>query len=166
VNSVRLGLHIHLIDPFGAGALEFAKAMGLKEGNLLTDQAREKGLRWRANLSREDNWLGDEERKQGLPRSAHRHDHLLRCLNATGELSGVTGRYDSSDQPQPREYRDAGSIAELQRRESTVDAVLNGLQFVMSAGLNNTPLGNDKNPVHVSHRGEAVGDNERSAPSH
>jgi N4-(beta-N-acetylglucosaminyl)-L-asparaginase len=73
----------------GAGALEFAKAMGFKEENLLTDKARERWLRWRANLSREDNWLGDEERKQGF---IDRPTGTITCcaLSAKGELSGVT----------------------------------------------------------------------------
>jgi N4-(beta-N-acetylglucosaminyl)-L-asparaginase len=73
----------------GAGALEFAKAMGFKEENLLTDKARERWLRWRANLSREDNWLGDEERRQGF---LDRPTGTITCcsLNTKGELSGVT----------------------------------------------------------------------------
>jgi N4-(beta-N-acetylglucosaminyl)-L-asparaginase len=73
----------------GAGALEFAKAHGFKEEDLLTDAAREKWLQWRANLAREDNWLGEEERKQGF---LERPTGTITCcaLNEKGDLSGVT----------------------------------------------------------------------------
>jgi len=72
----------------GAGALEFAKAYGFKEEDLLTDAARERWLQWRANLSHEDNWLNDDQRQQGLDRPTG----TITCcaLNTKGELSGVT----------------------------------------------------------------------------
>src|SRR5712692_7249673 len=46
--------HVLLV---GEGALKFARAHGFKEENLLTDQSREKWLRWKENLSKEDDWL-------------------------------------------------------------------------------------------------------------
>ncbi|HUR30752.1 MAG TPA: N(4)-(beta-N-acetylglucosaminyl)-L-asparaginase [Saprospiraceae bacterium] len=56
----------------GAGALEFAKAHGFKEENLLTDEARLVWLEWKENLSEEDDWLPPsdgnyihKERKRG-----------------------------------------------------------------------------------------------------
>lgn len=51
---LRMTNHTLLV---GQGALEFARAQGFKEENLLTDQAREAWLRWRAELNRHDDWL-------------------------------------------------------------------------------------------------------------
>lgn len=45
----------------GEGALKFAKRMGFKEENLLTERAREAWLRWRSTLNRDDDWLQDDE---------------------------------------------------------------------------------------------------------
>jgi N4-(beta-N-acetylglucosaminyl)-L-asparaginase len=72
----------------GVGALEFAKAHGFKEENLLTDQARQKWLTWKENLAATDDWVGDEERKIGFERPTG----TITCcaLNERGELSGVT----------------------------------------------------------------------------
>ncbi len=41
----------------GEGALKFAKAHGFKEEDLLTDKARQVWLKWKENLSKEDDWL-------------------------------------------------------------------------------------------------------------
>jgi N4-(beta-N-acetylglucosaminyl)-L-asparaginase len=41
----------------GRGALKFAKAHGFQEENLLTDKAREAWLKWKENLSNQDDWL-------------------------------------------------------------------------------------------------------------
>lgn len=46
--------HVLLV---GEGALKFARAHGFGEENLLTDASREKWLRWKENLSKEDDWL-------------------------------------------------------------------------------------------------------------
>ena len=51
--------HVMLVGP---GALQFARRMGFKEENLLTDAAREAWVKWRANLGKEDDWLNDDER--------------------------------------------------------------------------------------------------------
>jgi len=45
----------------GEGALRFAKQMGFKEENLLTERARELWLRWKSTLNRRDDWLQDDE---------------------------------------------------------------------------------------------------------
>jgi N4-(beta-N-acetylglucosaminyl)-L-asparaginase len=72
--------HVMLV---GEGALKFAKAMGFKEENLLTEEAREAWLRWKANLNKDDKWLDDDQviragtgyksRKQGMA-SPHNAD--------------------------------------------------------------------------------------------
>ena len=51
--------HVMLV---GAGALKFARRLGFKEENLLTEESRQAWLKWRANLGRDDDWLGDDER--------------------------------------------------------------------------------------------------------
>jgi N4-(beta-N-acetylglucosaminyl)-L-asparaginase len=50
--------HVLLV---GEGALKFAKRLGFQEENLLTEKARQAWLRWRANLSDDDDWLGRDE---------------------------------------------------------------------------------------------------------
>ncbi|MBX3324114.1 MAG: N(4)-(beta-N-acetylglucosaminyl)-L-asparaginase [Phycisphaeraceae bacterium] len=58
--------HILLV---GEGAKKFALRMGYKEENLLTDKARKIWLQWKANMSREDDWLNDDE--MDFPPPAH-----------------------------------------------------------------------------------------------
>lgn len=45
----------------GQGARDFAIANGFTPENLLTDEARQVWLRWKANANRSDDWLGDDE---------------------------------------------------------------------------------------------------------
>ena len=45
----------------GAGALEFARAYGFREENLLTDKAREIWLHWKRTLSEHDDWLDQSD---------------------------------------------------------------------------------------------------------
>lgn len=77
--------HIILV---GYGALEFAKAHGFKEEDLLTDSARNAWLQWKENLSLDDDWLGEEDRALGITRPTG----TINCctLNENGDLSGVT----------------------------------------------------------------------------
>lgn len=45
----------------GEGALRFARQYGFQEENLLTEKARREWLAWRANISRDDDYLNDDE---------------------------------------------------------------------------------------------------------
>jgi N4-(beta-N-acetylglucosaminyl)-L-asparaginase len=45
----------------GDGALRFATSLGFIEENLLTEKAREEWMRWKANMSKDDDWLNDDE---------------------------------------------------------------------------------------------------------
>ena len=80
----------------GEGALRFAKAHGFKEENLLTDESREKWLKWKENLSKEDDWLpphGIEDTDIGeYMKSYLRHYGTIHCsgLDMNGNLSCVT----------------------------------------------------------------------------
>lgn len=87
--------HVFLV---GGGALEFAKAMGFEEHNLLTERAREQWMRWKSRLTKEDDWLDSDETEKdfgkaemvpGLPKRPTGTITCL-CLNDKGELGGCT----------------------------------------------------------------------------
>jgi N4-(beta-N-acetylglucosaminyl)-L-asparaginase len=88
--------HVLLV---GEGAARFAWEMGFKKEDLLTDRAREAWLRWRANLSPDDDYLPPKETEKGDGGfglidawEGERHHGTINCcaLNAVGDLSGVT----------------------------------------------------------------------------
>ncbi len=77
--------HIFLV---GEGAKRFALSYGFKEEDLMTEHSREAWLRWRANLSPDDNYLDvpDEERLT-IPKTG-----TINCNAVTpqGDISSVT----------------------------------------------------------------------------
>lgn len=100
--------HVLLV---GEGALNFARAMGFPEENLLTERARKIWLHWKMNLSDKDDWLApdvsevDKETAaffaaRSVPRvvaGLERHQFVrptgtIHCsaLNAQGELACTT----------------------------------------------------------------------------
>jgi N4-(beta-N-acetylglucosaminyl)-L-asparaginase len=85
--------HVLLVGP---GALRFAKAHGFKEENLLTDKARQAWLKWKENLSNEDDWLPPHElESRGIGKALQteaRHWGTINCnaLDLKGGLSGCT----------------------------------------------------------------------------
>ena len=81
----------------GPGALEFAKAHGFKEEELLTDETREIWLRWRETHSDEDDWLPppdrpDDSRHSGVPGDVLYTHGTINCnaVDLQGNLGGVT----------------------------------------------------------------------------
>ncbi|MBI4548407.1 MAG: N(4)-(beta-N-acetylglucosaminyl)-L-asparaginase [Ignavibacteriae bacterium] len=80
----------------GEGALKFAKAHGFKEETLLTDKAREAWLKWKENLSKEDDWLPPhtiEDKEIGeIYEKYLRHYGTIHCsaVDMQGNLSCVT----------------------------------------------------------------------------
>lgn len=80
----------------GEGALRFAKAMGFKEENLLTDETREEWLKWKLSHSQRDDWLGPEEfETEKSSRSVKRWKETYGTINccavdAKGNIGGVT----------------------------------------------------------------------------
>lgn len=80
----------------GEGALRFAKAHGFKEENLLTDAAREAWLKWKENLSQQDDWLPPHNiESQDIGRhwkSFFRHYGTINCnaIDLKGGISGCT----------------------------------------------------------------------------
>ncbi len=85
----------------GEGALRFARAHGFKEENLLTDAARRAWLKWKENLSDEDDWIpppseGDKHsgrmiRERYSPELAREYG-TINCdaLDTSGNIAGVT----------------------------------------------------------------------------
>ena len=68
--------------------------------------------------------------------------------------------------PAIHQYFVSTSLAELQGGEALVNAVFQGLQFLVGAGFHDPAGGDDDDSIHVPHGGEPVRDNERSAPAH
>ena len=76
--------HVLLV---GAGALEFARAHGFHEENLLTENARQIWLRWKERLSTEDDWLPEPE-----PANAAVESFFRRNSVTTGDSSRLRFR--------------------------------------------------------------------------
>ncbi len=89
--------HVLLV---GQGALEFARAHGFKEEDLLTERAREAWLRWKSNLNPNDDWLDEDQTvaPAGGEAGARRRDPIpmtygtIHCaaVNVNGDLSACT----------------------------------------------------------------------------
>ncbi len=89
--------HVLLV---GRGALEFARAMGFDEHNLLTPMARERWVEWKRQLSDKDDWINPEERlpkttshqqAARLEEPTRRHGTInCNAINENGDISGVT----------------------------------------------------------------------------
>jgi len=83
--------HILLV---GEGALEFARAYGLPEENLLTERSRKIWLYWKQTRSAEDDWLPppDSELDPEVVKFFKRPTGTIHCaaMNATGDISCVT----------------------------------------------------------------------------
>lgn len=85
--------HVLLV---GEGALKFAKMHGFKEEDLLTEQSREMWVKWKENLSNEDDYLpphGIDDKEIG----SRLHEVMktygtINCLgkDLKGNISGVT----------------------------------------------------------------------------
>lgn len=87
----------------GEGALRFAKSMGYREENLLTEKTRQAWVRWRARHSQKDDWIEPREKfGEGKPQPKGTRAETLKngkretgtinfdAVNAKGEVSGTT----------------------------------------------------------------------------
>lgn len=80
----------------GEGALRFAKAHGFKEEDLLTEEAREIWLKWKENVSTEDDWLPehtmDSKDVGETYREFRRTTGTINCdaVDLKGNISGCT----------------------------------------------------------------------------
>jgi N4-(beta-N-acetylglucosaminyl)-L-asparaginase len=71
--------HVMLV---GAGAKKFAKAMGFREQNLLTEKSRQDWMRWKSRLNPKDAWLD------------HDDDLKIKFTTGTINMNAVTARGD------------------------------------------------------------------------
>ena len=78
--------HIHLV---GKGALQFARAHGFPEENLLTDRSRRIWLRWKENLSENDDWIPPKDGDYGLEKRPTGTINVL-GVDANGDIAGIT----------------------------------------------------------------------------
>jgi N4-(beta-N-acetylglucosaminyl)-L-asparaginase len=77
----------------GEGALQFAKAHGFKEEDLLTEEAREIWLYWKSTLSEKDDWF--PKPPDQLPPDVQKYLDITGTINCDavdrdGNLAGVT----------------------------------------------------------------------------
>lgn len=73
--------HVLLV---GQGAKDFALSLGFREENLLTEQAREAWLRWKANLGPGDDWLNPDQMDWQFNDKGHaEHVPLVQLSNGT-----------------------------------------------------------------------------------
>lgn len=79
--------HVMLV---GEGALRFARAHGFEESNLLTEKSRLRWLKWKENLSPEDDWFppadGVYRDKTGRPSGTIN----MLAVDAAGDVAGCT----------------------------------------------------------------------------
>jgi N4-(beta-N-acetylglucosaminyl)-L-asparaginase len=89
--------HVLLV---GSGALEFAKAWGFREENLLTEKARKIWLRWKEDMSQTDDW-GLPEHLQNIMKSEaflrdfpdiehHYGTTNVLAIDKNGDIAGCT----------------------------------------------------------------------------
>ena len=89
--------HVMLV---GDGALEFAKAWGFQEENLLTEKARKIWLRWKEELNPSDDWGAPEHLQNLQKKESYWHDfpdieHHYGTVNVlaidnNGDIAGCT----------------------------------------------------------------------------
>ncbi len=75
----------------GEGALRFAKAHGFKEEDLLTEKSRLEWLKWKENLSPEDDWFPPADGKYE-PKIEERPTGTINVLGVdeNGDIAGIT----------------------------------------------------------------------------
>lgn len=95
--ALRVMRHTDHVLLVGEGALEFARAQGFQEENLLTEKARRAWLEWRAGLSREDDWVRPAENelpgaRKTQPGGKPRQTGTIHvgCIDGSGALGGAT----------------------------------------------------------------------------
>ena len=85
--------HVLLV---GRGAYEFARAHGFPDTNLLTDESRKTWLKWKEELSPDDDWLqppAPEKKSSRLDAKNARLERTLAYVRAL-EAQGILGGYN------------------------------------------------------------------------
>ena len=168
----------------GEGARTFARQLGFKEENLLTEKARKAWLEWKANHSRNDDWLNEDEfdlptqrdpsaslsssegeragvRAQNLPRGQRASDpHPLPFSRGEGRVRG------SSTSPPFFSERPTGTIhcsAVTGAGDLAGCTTTSGLAWKIPGRIGDSPLigagcytDNDVGSAGATGRGEAV----------
>jgi N4-(beta-N-acetylglucosaminyl)-L-asparaginase len=83
--------HVLLV---GQGALDFARALGFPEQDLLTEKSRQAWLKWKANLNAKDDWL-DENQQIPVKKASGPVPHTtgtvhVSAVDAAGDLGCCT----------------------------------------------------------------------------
>jgi len=84
----------------GKGALDFAKAWGFQEENLLTEKARKIWLRWKEEMSQDDDWGAPDHMKNLMKKESYWRDfpdiehHYgttnVLAIDSKGDIAGCT----------------------------------------------------------------------------
>ncbi len=116
----------------GGGALEFARTVGFKEQDLLTEKAQKAWLRWKANLSPRDDWL-DTEQQIEIPHTdgtihmsaVDAHGNLGSCTSTSGLSYKIPGRVGDSPLVGAGMFCDneVGAAGSTGRGESVIQSV-------------------------------------------
>ncbi len=124
------------------GALEFARMHGFTEENLLTEYSRRRWLRWKENLSTDDDWVSDQESKsrKKLPRptgtihvsAMNEAGDLGACTSTSGLAFKIPGRVGDSPLIGCGLYtdNDFGSAGSTGRGEAVI--LSNGSSFIVN----------------------------------
>src|SRR5262245_30702250 len=94
--ALKVMRHTRHVLLVGEGALRFARSMGFKEEDLLTEASRKKWLEWRARRSDHDDWLEPREntvgeQKKGPPPPPRPTGTIhVGCVDASGDIGGAT----------------------------------------------------------------------------
>lgn len=86
--------HVLLVGP---GALDFAKAHGFKEEDLMTERTRQIWLKWKEGLSKDDDWLDPSQSLQpgGEGQNDRKQSQLI--PNPLGDRYNQHGVYDNGE---------------------------------------------------------------------
>jgi N4-(beta-N-acetylglucosaminyl)-L-asparaginase len=120
--------HVLLV---GDGALEFARAVGFKEQELLTKEARDAWLKWKANLNARDDWL-DTDQQVEIPHTdgtihvsaVDAKGDLGSCTSTSGLSYKIPGRVGDSPLPGAGMFCDneVGAAGSTGRGESVIQS--------------------------------------------
>ena len=112
--------HIMLVS---AGALKFAKMHGFKEENLLTEESRKAWLRWKENLSQDDD-IGPQKKKN---------------VN-TGSTTTASNIYDDIYSPYERIYGTVNVLSVDKNGDIAGITTTSGLSYKLSGRLGDSPI--------------------------
>ena len=73
----------------GEGALEFARAHGFKQEDLLTDKSRERWLKWKESLSDRDDWLLPKDKNEDDDDRSTGTINVF-AVDESGNFAGIT----------------------------------------------------------------------------